>query len=224
MKRVLSHRGARVAIGSNAALRCAARGRSSSGRAAGARAACRSDGAAARARSRSSAAPCSRRDERGRRRGSPLRARAKRAKPGASCTAAFTVSPHSSSGMPKTATSATAGCSASTCSTSAGIDVHAARDDHVRLAIAEIDEAVGVDPADVAERQHAGFEIGARGLLGVAVVDERLGHVAVSRVERAGLTGRQPAAVVVHRERFPVRAARGPPCRDAPATPANRRA
>ena len=106
--------------------------------------------------------------------------------------------------MPKTATSATAGCCGEHLLDLGGIDVHAARDDHVRRAIAEIDEAVGVHPADVAEREHAGFEIGARGLLGVAVVDERLGHVAVSRVERADLAGRQPAAVVVHRERFPV--------------------
>ena len=90
----------------------------------------------------------------------------------ASCTTAFTVSPHSSSGMPKTPTSATAGMLGEHLLDLGRIDVHAAGDDHVRLAIAEVDEAVGVDPADVAERRARPVRGRRRGLRGVAVVDE----------------------------------------------------
>ena len=85
----------------------AARAPASSGRAAAGCTACPWGGAGARPRRRSSGAPCSPPAARGRRPGARPRARP-RPRPGSSSTAAFTCSPHSSSGMPNTATSATA--------------------------------------------------------------------------------------------------------------------
>ena len=55
------------------------------------------------------------------------------------------------------------------------VDVHAARDDHVRLAIGEVEIALGVEVADVADREEIAA-IRRRGLLLVLVVVEaRLG-------------------------------------------------
>ena len=75
--------------------------------------------------------------------------------PGLSSTTALTASPHFSSGTPITAQSCTAGWLQITCSTSLGIDVEAARDDHVLLAVGDVQVALGVDVADVAGVQPA---------------------------------------------------------------------
>ena len=74
------------------------------------------------------------------------------------------------------------------------VDVHAARDDHEVLAIGEVEEAVGVDVADVAERRPAFAAARVRGLLRVVVVLE---GGAVGEVDGAGLARRQHAAVLV---------------------------
>ena len=76
-------------------------------------------------------------------------------------TYATTVSPVRGCGSPTTATSATSGCCASTCSTSPGIHVEARDDDDVLGALDEREPAVGVGDADVARVQptvdeHAG--------------------------------------------------------------------
>ncbi len=94
------------------------------------------------------------------------------ARPAASCTRATSRSPISWSGRPTQATSATSGWRASTCSTSAGIDVDAARHDHVGEAVGDEHEPVVVDVADLAEREHARGEVGVGGLLRVALVDD----------------------------------------------------
>jgi hypothetical protein len=65
-------------------------------------------------------------------------------------TRALIVSPHRSSGTPMTATSAMAGWSDSAFSTSAGVHVLAARDDHVRHPVGEDEIAVLVEKAGVA--------------------------------------------------------------------------
>ena len=64
--------------------------------------------------------------------------------PSCSTTTACTRSPHLASGRPMTATSLTFGQAPSTASTSDGIDVLAAGDDHVLLAVDQPDVAVAV--------------------------------------------------------------------------------
>ena len=56
------------------------------------------------------------------------------------------------------------------------VDVHAARDDHVDLAIRQIQVAVVVEVADVAEGEHAWFAVGLGGLRRVAEVLEVGAH------------------------------------------------
>src|SRR5262245_8471903 len=72
---------------------------------------------------------------------------------GISCTTAFTSSPRSALGTPNTAASATLGCVMSRFSLSR-IDIHAPRDDHEGRAVRQVDEAVGIDIADIADRAH----------------------------------------------------------------------
>ena len=107
-----------------------------------------------------------------------------------------------------TATSATAGCSMSTCSASAGIDVHPARDDHVAEAVRDEHVAVVVDVADLAQGEDAGAEVGVGGLLGVARVHDApaggvleedpsfraAGHLVPVVVDHDGREGRDGAA------------------------------
>ncbi len=69
------------------------------------------------------------------------------------------------------------------------IDVHAAGDDHVGLAVGEVQEAVGVEVADVAERAPALRVPRVLRLLGVVVVFE---FCAALEVDGAGLSLRQP--------------------------------
>ena len=59
--------------------------------------------------------------------------------------------PRSSSGRPTTRTTRTPGYASIAASTSAGIDVRAAGQDHVAAPVAEVEVAVGVHPAHVAE-------------------------------------------------------------------------
>ena len=53
------------------------------------------------------------------------------------------------------------------------VDVHPARDDHVGLAVREVQVAVGVEVADVAERPPAVLVRDRCGLLGIVVILER---------------------------------------------------
>ena len=93
---------------------------------------------------------------RGRTRGARRRARRPASTPGAGSTTAFTSSPQSSCGMPKTATSPTFGCVEQHALDLGRVDVDAARDDHVDLAVAEEQVAVVVEVADVADGEEAG--------------------------------------------------------------------
>ena len=65
-----------------------------------------------------------------------------------------------------------------------GIDVHPTGDDHVRLAIGEEEEPVGVEVADIAERRPTLRAARRRGLRRVVVVLERPGAF---EPDRAGL-------------------------------------
>ena len=123
-----------------------------------------------RRRCRPSAGTCSRPAARGTRRSARRHAAGRPRSVGT--TSAFTSSPMSAFGTPITATSATCGCSMSTCSASAGIDVDAARDDHVGEAVGDVHEPVVGDVADLAEREHARAEVGLGRLLRVAGVDD----------------------------------------------------
>ena len=71
------------------------------------------------------------------------------------------------------------------------IDVHAAGDDHVGLAVGQVQVALGVDIAHVAQRRPALGVGAAGGLGGVVVVRER---TAVGEVDGAALAGRQLGA------------------------------
>ena len=73
----------------------------------------------------------------------------------ANCTTARTDSPISGCGTPMTATSCTDGVPDQHVLGLAGVDVHAARDDHVRHPVGQVHVAVVVDVADVAERHPA---------------------------------------------------------------------
>jgi len=59
------------------------------------------------------------------------------------------------------------------------VDVHAARNDHVGLAVGEIEKAFGVEIADVAERRPAPDVVGALRLLRIVVIGEhrRIGEI-----------------------------------------------
>ena len=85
------------------------------------------------------------------------RARLRRRRPASStgCTTALTSSPKSSLGTPNTATSIDLRVRDEHVLGLLRVDVHAARDDHVRLAVGEVQEAVVVEVADVAERAPA---------------------------------------------------------------------
>ncbi len=75
------------------------------------------------------------------------------------------------------------------------VDVHAARDDHVRLAVGQVEVAVGVDVADVADRRRGAAGAAALGrLVGIAPVREVRGPV---EPDRARLPLRHLVAVVV---------------------------
>ena len=75
------------------------------------------------------------------------------------------------------------------------VDVHAARDDHVPLAVTDVDEALGVHPGHVAHRH----PLAARGLRrGRRVAVVLVEHAVVAAHEQlAGRAGRRPAPVVV---------------------------
>ena len=97
------------------------------------------------------------------------------------------------------------------------VDVHAAGDHHVGLAVGEVEVAVLVEVADVADRRPAALVAGGRGLLGIVEVGE---VEAALGPDRAGLAWRQLVAVVVEdvggaedRRGRPSRAARAPPRR-----------
>ena len=102
-----------------------------------------------------------------------------------------TISPVSSSGTPTTALSATPGCAAMTASTSFGIDVEAADENHVLLAIDDLDVAVLVHLRDVAGGEPAVAQHARRfvGTLPVALHDLRALHP-----QLADLAGRHVVA------------------------------
>ena len=119
--------------------------------------------------------------------------------------------PSSSSGTPTTAASPTPGAPASAFSTSIAVDVLAAAVDHVLRAVDDVEEAVVVDPREVAGVQPAVDErLGGRlGLVPVAADDVRPAHqqladAGLGRARRS--RGRRPAS----RSR-PSRRARPPP-------------
>ena len=108
---------------------------------------------------------------------------------------AFTYSPHSASGTPITATSATLGCVEEIRFHFGRVDVDAARDDHVALAAGQEQEAVGVEVADVAEGEVVpALDVD-------AVFSGSLKYSAVSaggiEVDRAGCDGPQLVAFPV---------------------------
>jgi hypothetical protein len=77
------------------------------------------------------------------------------------------------------------------------VDVHAARDDHVALAVADVDEPLGVDPGHVAD----GHPLSARGLRGrgrvlVVLVEDAVVAPDEQLARRAGRP--RPALVVEH--------------------------
>jgi hypothetical protein len=75
--------------------------------------------------------------------------------PGCSTTTASGVSPQRSLGIPITAASATAGCSTSR-SRCRRIDVLPAGEDHVLLAIDDVEKVLRIEPAEVAGAQPLG--------------------------------------------------------------------
>src|SRR5438552_18864348 len=118
--------------------------------------------------------------------------------PGRGCTAAWTRSPQSSSGTPKTATSSMAGWRCRTSSISAG-DVDAARDDHVALPVADVNEAFVVHPRDVTHaRPLAALRFPCRRAVLVVAVEHpgEAAHVELARRAR----GHRPARVVEQHE------------------------
>ena len=74
------------------------------------------------------------------------------------------------------------------------VDVDAARDDHVGLAVGQVEVAVLVEVADVADRRPAVLVARVGGLVGRVVVGEAR---AALGPDRADLAGRQLVAVVV---------------------------
>ena len=68
------------------------------------------------------------------------------------------------------------------------IDVHAAGNDHVGLAIGQIEEAVFVEIADIAERRPASAVVGAFRLLRIVVIGKR---GTIGEIDRADPSGRQ---------------------------------
>ena len=90
--------------------------------------------------------------------------------PGIGWTTALTSSPRSSSGTPITAASSTFGWVIEQVLGLLRVDVHAAGDDHVRLAVGEVEVAVLVDVADVADRRALPVGVAALGRLRRVVV------------------------------------------------------
>ena len=95
------------------------------------------------------------------------------------------------------------------------VDVHAARHDHVDLAVAQVEEAVVVELTHVADGEVVAVAVG-RGLLGIALVRELAHELEVDGADGAG---RDLVAVVV--EHLHVGADPRPtrPCPGAPASP-----
>ena len=138
-------------------------------------------------------------------------------RPSAGWMTALIASPHCSSGTPNTAISATAGCITSSPSISAGIDVHPAGNDHVALAVTQVQVAVLVEVADVADREQVADARLARLLLALVIVEAGLAH---PHVDQAGLAGRHLGAVLVQDLDAPSTAT---PCRPSRACSATRR-
>ena len=111
--------------------------------------------------------------------------------------------------MPNTATSATLRVGEQRALDLGRVDVHAARDDHVGLAVAQEQVAVLVEVPDVADGEEALQAVGV-GL--VLVLEYSKSPCAERHVHGADLAGRQPLAVVVEdadlgaRPRLPDRA------------------
>ena len=74
------------------------------------------------------------------------------------------------------------------------VDVHAAADDHVSLAVGQVQVAVLVEVADIAERGPATGQLGIGRLLGSLVVLE---CAAAGEVHAADLAGAEVIAIVV---------------------------
>ena len=148
-------------------------------------------------------------------RGDRPRAASDGSTPAAGSTTAFTSSPQSSWGMPNTATSPTAGCDSKRRLDLGRVDVHAAGDDHVDLAVAEVQVAVVVELAHVADGEVVAVAVG-RGLLGIALVRE-LAHEL--QVDGADGARRHLVAVVVEDLHVGTEPRSARRCRDARATP-----
>ena len=78
-----------------------------------------------------------------------------------------------------------------------GVDVDAARDDHVDLAIGQEEVTLSVNMAHVARGEEAIRPVGLRCFVGVVVVTQ-LELAAVAQINRAGLARVGHAAVVAH--------------------------
>ena len=79
------------------------------------------------------------------------------------------------------------------------VDVHAARDNHVGLAVGEVEKAFIVDIADIAERRPALVVVGALRLVGIVVIGE---DRCVGKIHGADFPGRPFAAVLVQNFQF----------------------
>ena len=152
-----------------------------------------------------------------RRRGSRRRARRRARRRRAGSTTAFTSSPQSSCGMPKTAASPTFGCVSSTRLDLGRIDVDAARDDHVDLAVAEEQVAVVVEVADVADGEEA-RRGGSSSVFSLSLWYSK-SAVAERHVDGAGLARRQLVAVVVEDADLGARPGAADGARASAATP-----
>ena len=99
------------------------------------------------------------------------------------------------------------------------VDVHAARDDHVALAVGEIQKTFGVEIADVAERRPALVVVGLLRLLGIVVIGEsgRVGEINRADFARPAFPRR------FRRGSSPCRPRRGRRCRGASAIAARSR-
>src|SRR5437868_9553059 len=110
-----------------------------------------------------------------------------------SSTMACTRWPYSESGRPTTMQERTFGCALTAASTSAGIDVGAAAQDHVGEPVAKIEIAIGVEPADVTERFPA---VGTALRLGAEIVIGAAGAVVGQEINLAGFARRGVVAVL----------------------------
>ena len=126
--------------------------------------------------------------------------------PACGSTTAISASPNSSSGMPNTAQSCTPGTACSAASISAGIDVDAAGDHHVALAVADEDIAVRVDIADIARGDKTvAVDLGA--LFRLVVIGE-IRIARDPRIDLADLALRQYSSVLA--DEAQLRAGRNP--------------